>query len=336
MASQVTNTQSVSELLDALLNKQADSAVVNPPTEGPGAGKPDSEEKPTEGPRAQEHDAFIRETLGDTGAESTISPDTNTGMPNTDMLAAPKLPTGEDPENENHGLGTPSGVEPGTSLSGATVSEKEASVSERIANWRKASAELMLELVDGDNKPATKQADSKTTAVETLTEGDDKLAAELEQQVVAKLAAAHLEGRQIARTTLGVLSELQKQADDQAKQTKVAKAKKAMADVNAKAEKVVADANDKALATLQEADQKAQAILDGAAAARRINETFSKSIVVLLDQAEYDEELEQLFQTFLDYAEDSVIHPPEKGVVQPPLSLQAFIFGLPLQPEPTS
>jgi len=77
-------------------------------------------------------------------------------------------------------------------------------------------------------------------------------------------------------------------------------------------------------------------ILDGAAAARRINETFSKSIVVLLDQAEYDEELEQLFQTFLDYADDSVIHPPENGVEHPPMSLQAFIFGLPLQPEPTS
>lgn len=76
-------------------------------------------------------------------------------------------------------------------------------------------------------------------------------------------------------------------------------------------------------------------ILDGAAAARRINETFSKSIVVLLDQAEYDEELEQLFQTYLDYAVDVGIHPPDKGVVPPPMSIQTFIFGLPLLPEPT-
>lgn len=72
-------------------------------------------------------------------------------------------------------------------------------------------------------------------------------------------------------------------------------------------------------------------ILDGAAAALRLSDTFAMSVVVLLDQAEYDEEIEQLFQTFLGYSMDAHVYPPSSGVKAPPESVESFIFGLPLQ-----
>lgn len=72
-------------------------------------------------------------------------------------------------------------------------------------------------------------------------------------------------------------------------------------------------------------------ILDGAAAALRLSETSASSVVVVLDHAEYDDEIEQLFQTFLGYAVDAHIHPPVSGVHVPPESVESFIFGLPLQ-----
>lgn len=72
-------------------------------------------------------------------------------------------------------------------------------------------------------------------------------------------------------------------------------------------------------------------ILDGAAALRRMSDTTARSVVVLLDQAEYDEEVEQLLQTYLDHAVDAGIHPPSGGVITPPDGVQPFIFGLQLQ-----
>ncbi len=72
-------------------------------------------------------------------------------------------------------------------------------------------------------------------------------------------------------------------------------------------------------------------ILDGAAAVRRMSDTTARSVVVLLDQAEYDEEVEQLLQTYLDHATDAGIHPPSGGVMPPPEGVQPFIFGLQLQ-----
>lgn len=72
-------------------------------------------------------------------------------------------------------------------------------------------------------------------------------------------------------------------------------------------------------------------ILDGAAAAVRLGDTIARSVVVLLDQSEYDEEVEQLIQTFLGFAVDATIHSPASGVMAAPASIEAFIFGLPLQ-----
>ena len=70
-------------------------------------------------------------------------------------------------------------------------------------------------------------------------------------------------------------------------------------------------------------------ILDGAAAAVRIGNTMAKSVVVLLEQSEYDEEIEQLIQTFSGFAVDAHIHAPANGVKAPPASVEAFMFGLP-------
>lgn len=70
-------------------------------------------------------------------------------------------------------------------------------------------------------------------------------------------------------------------------------------------------------------------ILDGASAAVRIGDTMARSVVVLLDQSEYDEEVEQLIQTFLGFAVDAHIHVPANGVKAPPASVEAFMFGLP-------
>jgi hypothetical protein len=72
-------------------------------------------------------------------------------------------------------------------------------------------------------------------------------------------------------------------------------------------------------------------ILDGAAAMRRMSETTARSVVILLDQAEYDEDVEQLLQSYLDYAADTGIHLPSGGVMPPPEGVQPFIFGLQLQ-----
>jgi hypothetical protein len=72
-------------------------------------------------------------------------------------------------------------------------------------------------------------------------------------------------------------------------------------------------------------------ILDGAAAALRLSDSIAPSVVILLDQAEYDDEVEQLLQTFLGYAVDAHVHPPASGVKAPPGSLEAFVFGLPMQ-----
>lgn len=70
-------------------------------------------------------------------------------------------------------------------------------------------------------------------------------------------------------------------------------------------------------------------ILDGAAAALRLSETSAPSVVVVLDHADYDDEIEQLFQTFLAYAVDEPIHAPVRGVRAPPETVESFIFGLP-------
>lgn len=70
-------------------------------------------------------------------------------------------------------------------------------------------------------------------------------------------------------------------------------------------------------------------ILDGPVAALRLNDTTASSVVVLLDEAEYDEEIEQLFKSYIGYSVDSGVHLPKSGVMVPPSSVECFIFGLP-------
>jgi len=213
---------SIEDLLNAILNKQADSAVVDPPTTSPASGKPDSETKPVAGARTAENDAHVREVYGQSGAESTVSPATYTGTPNLASAAAPKLPTGEDPANEEHDKGTPSNVEPGTSLSGATVSEKEATFADKVASWRDSSAKLLLDLI-GTSETPSDASTAKVAAADEATDEDaswlskvaDENPAQAEQimaMVTDKIAAAQLEGYEIARNAISCMQHLEKQA----------------------------------------------------------------------------------------------------------------------------
>lgn len=215
MTTTINGGLSMQELLEAMLSKTADSSVVNPPTTGPGAGAPDSEETFTSGERTAENDAFIKETLGQTGAESSRSADSNT-IPQHPAAAAPKLPTGEDPANQAHDMGSPDSVEPGTSLNGATLNEKEASFAVKTAAWREASAQLILELV-GEGSPVYKEAGvedyfSGDSPLQSMIGDDEKIAFELQSQITEKIASAHMEGRELARNAIACLSELHKQA----------------------------------------------------------------------------------------------------------------------------
>lgn len=70
-------------------------------------------------------------------------------------------------------------------------------------------------------------------------------------------------------------------------------------------------------------------ILDGATSALRLGETIAPSVAVVLDHAEYDDEIEQLFKTFMGYSVDASLHPPVGAVQAPPESVESFLFGLP-------
>jgi len=72
-------------------------------------------------------------------------------------------------------------------------------------------------------------------------------------------------------------------------------------------------------------------ILDGAAAALRMGDTVAESVVILLDQSDFDEEVEQLIQTFMGFAIDAHVHVPANGVKASPASVEVFVFGLPSQ-----
>lgn len=230
---------SIEDLLNSILNKKADSAVVDPPTTSPASGKPDSETKPVAGERSAENDAHVREVYGQSGAESTISASTYTGTPNLASAAAPKLPTGEDPANESHGTGTPSNVEPGTSLAGATINEKEASFADKVASWRDSSAALMLDLTSdsvaaGGNKTAaaTTESPEESSWLAKVAAEDAAQAEQILAAVTEKLAAAQIEGYEIARNAIACMQHLEKQAGTKMQQQRqgVSVLKRAMAE----------------------------------------------------------------------------------------------------------
>lgn len=69
-------------------------------------------------------------------------------------------------------------------------------------------------------------------------------------------------------------------------------------------------------------------VLDGSAALQRILETTAKSVIVILDRTEYDEEVEQLITRFMGYRRDEFIQPPASGVRFPPEQIEIIVFGL--------
>lgn len=70
-------------------------------------------------------------------------------------------------------------------------------------------------------------------------------------------------------------------------------------------------------------------VLDGANSAIFLGSARSRSIVLLLDYSEYDEETENLLSPFIGCSVDAGIHVPPKGVSSPPSGVNVFVFGLP-------
>jgi len=72
-------------------------------------------------------------------------------------------------------------------------------------------------------------------------------------------------------------------------------------------------------------------ILDGARATSRLGQCGARSIVVLLDQADFDEQITNELNRFLAHSVDGGIHVGEgtSAVVAPPSSIDVFAFALP-------
>jgi hypothetical protein len=69
-------------------------------------------------------------------------------------------------------------------------------------------------------------------------------------------------------------------------------------------------------------------VLDGATAAIFLNSTRSRSVVLLLDHSEYDEELVHLINPFAGSSIDAGIHVPTNGVAAPPVGVEVSVLGL--------
>lgn len=70
-------------------------------------------------------------------------------------------------------------------------------------------------------------------------------------------------------------------------------------------------------------------VLDGPAAAMRLGSAQARSIVLLLDYSEYDEEFVHVVTPFVGSSIDAGIHVPPDGVLVPPDGVEIFVFGLP-------
>lgn len=70
-------------------------------------------------------------------------------------------------------------------------------------------------------------------------------------------------------------------------------------------------------------------VLDGAKALQRIADTSAKSVVAVVDRAEYDEESEQIVARLLGYRCDEFVQIPCNGVRRPPDQIEVVVFGLP-------
>lgn len=73
-------------------------------------------------------------------------------------------------------------------------------------------------------------------------------------------------------------------------------------------------------------------VLDGAVTAILLGSARSRSVVLLLDYSDYDDELVHLINPFLGCSIDAGIHVPPNGVKAPPPGVEIFVFGLPDNP----
>lgn len=70
-------------------------------------------------------------------------------------------------------------------------------------------------------------------------------------------------------------------------------------------------------------------VLDGAVAAMRLGSSRARSIILLLDHSEYDEEVRHTISAFLADSTEKGIHLPSDGVQPAPDGVEPFVFGLP-------
>lgn len=70
-------------------------------------------------------------------------------------------------------------------------------------------------------------------------------------------------------------------------------------------------------------------VLDGAKALQRIAETTAKSVIAIVDRAEYDAEGEQMLTRLMGYRCDEFIKIPLDGVRRRPEPIEVVVFGLP-------
>lgn len=70
-------------------------------------------------------------------------------------------------------------------------------------------------------------------------------------------------------------------------------------------------------------------VLDGPSAAMRLGSAQARSVVLLLDHAEYDEDFVHVITPFVGSSIDAGIHVPQDGVLVPPDCVEVFVFGLP-------
>jgi hypothetical protein len=70
-------------------------------------------------------------------------------------------------------------------------------------------------------------------------------------------------------------------------------------------------------------------VLDGAKALQRLSETTAKSVIAIVDRAEYDAECEQVVALLMGYRADEFVQVPLDGVRRPPAPIEVVVFGLP-------
>ena len=70
-------------------------------------------------------------------------------------------------------------------------------------------------------------------------------------------------------------------------------------------------------------------VLDGASAVKQLQNANAKSVIAILSNAEYDNDVEHEIGLLAGYRRDEFVVPPTNGVLEPPAQIDVVVFGLP-------